>query len=73
MKKRIDSHGNVVAVRQDGIGGPQVSESLFLPFSFLFPIQVIASISCTTLGPDALAFEATLFSWYSSFICRMFT
>lgn len=54
MKKRIDSHGNVVAMRQDGIGGPQVSESLFLPFSFLFPIQVIASISCTNLGPDAL-------------------
>ncbi|RVW27985.1 Endoplasmic reticulum-Golgi intermediate compartment protein 3 [Vitis vinifera] len=27
VKKRIDAHGNVVAVRQDGIGGPQVSET----------------------------------------------
>lgn len=28
VKKRIDAHGNVVAVRQDGIGGPQIEKPL---------------------------------------------
>lgn len=37
IKKRIDSHGNVIETRQDGIGAPKVSDIQLLKIYLLVP------------------------------------
>jgi hypothetical protein len=35
IKKRLDSHGNVIESRQEGIGAPKVSNAVFLEVHLL--------------------------------------
>ena len=35
IKKRLDTHGNVIEERQDGIGGPKVRNAVFLQVHLL--------------------------------------
>ncbi len=35
IKKRLDTHGNVIEERQDGIGGPKVRNAVFLEVHLL--------------------------------------
>ena len=61
----------MVAVRQDGIGGPQVSETWFLPF---FQIKELFTylVLIWDLMPLLLK-KFCLYCSHSSLVCRMFT
>lgn len=44
IKRRLDSHGQVIEARPDGIGAPKVSNVVFLKFSWSEPTSLFYMI-----------------------------
>ena len=66
FKKRIDSHGNVIDVRQEGIGAPQVSGNLrVLKFLQKLSCLYLYELSTYSLGIERRNIQTLAVLWIS--------
>lgn len=62
IKKRLDSHGNVIETRQDGIGAPKVNNTIaFVSTNIIFIIHILILDGWLLLLSDLSPFHFNLF------------